>query len=155
MRTSASVNATLRFSCIHCNCFGRSELRFRQLCFKLNPSLKFLSSFNSLRNFFSPSRGEIKMFRLNKLKISTNFLYKSKSPNLKRLCLFASSLLCVFASKSHLASSLPSCLAAKNTHLSKRKSVGTLPPPDGSFHIKFSHKNLSIPNLYSNYNKFF
>ena len=30
----------------------------------LYPSLKFLSSHNSLRNFFSPSRGESKMFRL-------------------------------------------------------------------------------------------
>ena len=43
----------------------------------LYPSLKFLSSHNSLRNFFSPSRGEIKMFRLTKLKISTIFLNKS------------------------------------------------------------------------------
>ena len=30
-----------------------------QLYFKLSPSLKFLNSYNSLRNFFSPSRGEI------------------------------------------------------------------------------------------------
>ena len=65
----------------------------------LYPSLKFLSSHNSLRNFFSPSRGEIKMFRLTKLKISTIFLNKSNFLNPKRLCLFASSL--------------PSCLAAK------------------------------------------
>ena len=50
-----------------------------------------LSSHNSLRNFFSPSRGEIKMFRLTKLKILKNFLFKSNFLNLKRLCLLASS----------------------------------------------------------------
>ena len=111
---------------MHRSCFGRSELLFRQLYFKLYPSLKFLSSHNLLRNFFSPSRGEIKMFRKFKLKNLSIFLNNS---NLKRLCLFTSSLLCVFASKSHLASSLPSCLAAKNSHLSKRSRIGALPPP--------------------------
>ena len=76
------------FSGMHRSCFGRSELRFRQLYFKLNPSLKFLSSFNSLRNFFSPSRGEIKKFSKFKLKIFSIILNNS---NLKRLCLCASS----------------------------------------------------------------
>ena len=114
---------------MHRSCFGRSELLFRQLYFKLYPSLKFLSSQNSLRIFFSPSRGEIKMFRLTKLKISTIFLNKPNFLNRKRLCLFTSSLLCVFASKSRLAASLPSCLAAKNSHLSKRSRIGALPPP--------------------------
>ena len=75
-------------------------------------------------NFFSLSRGEIKMFLLIKSKIFFIFLNNS---NRKRLCLFAS--------KSHLASSLPSCLAAKNPHLSKRKSVGALPPPRRLFSI--------------------
>ena len=56
----------------------------------LYPSLKFLSSHNSLRNFFSPSRGEIKIFRLTKLKISTIFLNKPNFLNRKRLCFFAS-----------------------------------------------------------------
>ena len=63
-----------------------------QLYFKLYPSLKFLSSHNSLRNFFSPSRGEIKMFLLIKPKIFFIFLNNS---NRKRLCFFASSHLCV------------------------------------------------------------
>ena len=58
-----------------------------QLYFKLYPSLKFLSSFNSLRIFFSPSRGEIKKFRKFKLKNLSIFLNNS---NRKRLCLFAS-----------------------------------------------------------------
>ena len=115
----------------------------------LYPSLKFLSSHNSPRNFFSPSRGESKMFRLTKLKISTIFLNKSNFLNRKRLCFFASksalldltplsislprreelclasksvmdfasSYLCVFTSKSRLAASLPSCLAASDTDL--------------------------------------
>ena len=112
MRTSARVNAVrLRekrevkrektvsflpnirnlFSGMHSSCFGRSELLSRQILFKLNPSLKFLSSHNSLRNFFSPSRGEIKMFLLIKPKIFFIFLNNS---NRKRLCLFASSHLC-------------------------------------------------------------
>ncbi len=56
----------------------------------LYPSLKFLSSHNSLRNFFSPSRGESRKFRLTKLKISTIFLNKSNFINSNRLCLFAS-----------------------------------------------------------------
>ena len=50
-----------------------------------------LSSPNSLRNLISPSKGEIKMFRLIKSKIFFIFLNNS---NLKRLCLFASSQLC-------------------------------------------------------------
>ena len=79
------------FSGMHRSCFGRSELLCRQLYFKLNPSLKFLSSFNSPRNFFSPSRGEIKMFLLIKSKIFFIFLNNS---NRKRLCLFASWHLC-------------------------------------------------------------
>ena len=118
MRTSARVNAALRlsekwevkrektvsknrlnflpnirnlFSGMHRSCFGRSELLCRQLYFKLYPSLKFLSSFNSLRNFFSPSRGEIKMFLLIKSKIFFIFLNNS---NRKRFCLFASWHLC-------------------------------------------------------------
>ena len=81
------------FSGMPRNCFGRSELLFRELYFKLYPSLKFLSSHNSPRNFFSPSRGEIKMFRLIKSKIFFIFLNNS---NRKRLCLFASSPLCIF-----------------------------------------------------------
>ncbi len=76
------------FSGMHRSCFGRSALLCRQIYFKLYPSLKFLSSHNSLRNFFSPSRGEIKMFRLTKLKISTIFLNKPNFLNRKRLCLF-------------------------------------------------------------------
>ena len=56
----------------------------------LYPSQKFLSSHNSLRNFFSPSRGESKIFRLTKLKISTIFLNKPNFLNRKRLCFFAS-----------------------------------------------------------------
>ncbi len=92
MRTSVSVNVTFRFSRIHRNCFGRTELLFRQLFFKLSPSLKFLSSHNSLRNFFSPSRGEIKMFRKFKLKNLSIFLNNS---NLKRPYLFASWHLCI------------------------------------------------------------
>ena len=63
-----------------------------QLYFKLYPSLKFLSSFNSLRIFFSPSRGEIKKFRKFKLKNLSIFLNNS---NRKRLYLFASSHLCI------------------------------------------------------------
>ena len=79
------------FSGMHRSCFGRSELLCRQLYFKLSPSLKFLSSFNSPRNFFSPSRGEIKMFLLIKSKIFFIFLNNS---NRKRFCLFASWHLC-------------------------------------------------------------
>ena len=79
------------FSGIHRSCFGRSELLYRQLRLKLNPSLKFLSSHNSLRNFFSPSRDEIKMFLLIKPKIFFIFLNNS---NRKRFCLFASWHLC-------------------------------------------------------------
>ena len=135
---------------MHRSCFGRSELLCRQLYFKLNPSLKFLSSFNSPRNFFSPSRGEIKMFLLIKSKIFFIFLNNS---NRKRLCLFASWHLCVFTSKSRLAASLPSCLAAKNTHLSKRKSVGALPPPRRLFLNHFSFLTPSFSYLHHNYNK--
>ena len=129
---------------MHRSCFGRSELLFRQLYFKLYPSLKFLSSQNSLRIFFSPSRDEIKMFLLIKSKIFFIFLNNS---NRKRLCLFVSSHLCFFAS------SLPSCLAAKNTHLSKRKIVGVLPPPRRLFSYHFSFLNSSFSYLHHNYNK--
>ena len=90
-RLSFLPNIRNLFSCMHRNCFGRSELLFRQLRFKLTPSLKFLSSFNSPRNFFSPSRGEIKKFREFKLKNVSIFFNNS---NLKRLCLCASSHLC-------------------------------------------------------------
>ena len=93
-------------------------------------------------NFFSPSRDGIKMFLLIKSKIFFIFLNNS---NRKRLCLFASSHLCVFASKSHLASSLPSCLAAKNPHLSKRKSVGALPPPRRLFSIFLTYYSPFLP----------
>ncbi len=51
----------------------------------LSPSLKFLSSHNSLRNFFSPSRGEIKIL--------------------------------------HLATSLPSCLAASDTDFASKSAL--------------------------------
>ena len=91
--------STFRFSGIHRCCFGRSELLFQQLCLKLYPSLKFLSSFNSPRNFFSPSRGEIKMFRLIKSKIFFIFLNNS---NRKRLCLFASIPLGILNNHPHI-----------------------------------------------------
>ena len=96
----------------------------------LYPSLKFLSSHNLLRNFFSPSRGENKILHLAASLLSC--LAASDTD-------FASSHLCIFTSKSALldstplsislprreelclasklclAASLPSCLAASNT----------------------------------------
>ena len=140
---------------MHRSCFGRSELLFRQLYFKLYPSLKFLSSHNSLRNFFSPSRGESRKFRLTKLKISTIFLNKSNFLNSKRLCIFASSHLFVFTSKSRLAASLPSCLATKNSHLSKRRSGDALPPPRRHFSSQIQLLSALLENSYPHFNIFF
>ena len=104
------------FSGMHRSCFGRSELLCRQLYFKLNPSLKFLSSFNSPRNFFSSSRGETKMFLLIKPKIFFIFLNNS---NRKR---FASLHLGIFASQN-------------KHHQSILTTLRDCPPPDSSFII--------------------
>ena len=159
MRTSARVNAALRlsekwevkrektvsinkliflpnimnsFSGMYRSCFGRSELLFRQLRFKLNPSLKFLSSFNSLRNFFSPSRGEIKKFRKFKLKNLSIFLNNS---NRKRFCLFASWHLCF----------------SKQAPPKYFNNSSWLPPPRWLFYYfsntYFGHLNTYLANL--------
>ena len=126
-----------------------------EVLYFLYPSLKFLSSQNLPRNFFSPSRGESKMFRLTKLKISTIFLNKSNFLNHKRLCFFASSHLFVFTSKSRLASSLPSCLAAKNPHLSKRNSVDALPPPRRQVLAQIQYFSALLLTSYTNFIIFF
>ena len=97
-----------------------------QLYFKLSPSLKFLSSHNSLRNFFSPSRGEIKMFRKFKLKNLSTFLNNSKR---KRLCLLASLPLCVL----------------KEPALKPFTNPSWLPPPREALHPS------TILTIYSNF----
>ena len=69
-----------------------------EVLYFLYPSLKFLSSHNSLRNFFSPSRGEIKILHL-----AASLLSCLAASDMD----FASLLLCVFASKSALLDSPP------------------------------------------------
>ena len=86
------------FILLFCPMSSRTIVARSEYLYFLYPSLKFLSSHNSLRNFFSPSRGEIKILRL-----AASLLSCLAASNTD----FASAHLCIFTSKSALLDSTP------------------------------------------------